>query len=156
MTFATLFDFKRPHVADYRNANGAIVTAAIDAPRFDHDLAGSPIGLVVEPGPDLGQHDRVSLAAAIAIDGPATVFQAITLPDGSTLRRAVYTRDVTATVNALLRVAGRHQAIGAVGGFIAIRNGAVRYRGKSWTPPAVIAADAALLAGGHDRPMLAN
>lgn len=154
--FADRFDFRRSRAATYRNANGAPALAAVDQPRFDHDATGQPIGLIVDAGPELGQQDRVMLRAAIAIDGAATVLHAITRADGSIERHAYYTRDATATVQALLGVAARHRAIGAVAGFLPRTGTVVRYRGRDWSAPGVIVTPAGAPIGTTTGPFLAN
>lgn len=156
MSFATLFTFARSRSAPYRDSNGTLATAAIDAPRFDHDLAGAPLGLIVDEGGEAGDRDRLALADPIGVSGPATVFHAVTRDDGAIDRRAYYTMNADQLVGQLLRQAARHRTIGVAPGFVAVRNGFVRYRGVAWEPPAVIAAGVAVLADAGDRPLLAG
>ncbi len=138
MKFADLFAFARPNAAPYRRADGSLVTAAIDAPRFDHDPGGVSLGLLVEAGAEMGQHDRVTLRAPVAIEGATTVFHETINAAGAIVRRAHYTLNASATINACLAQVARHRAIGAVAGFLPIRAGVVAYKGKRWTPPAII------------------
>ena len=130
--FDAWFDFARPNVAPYRNAAGALVDAAIGAPRFDHDDQGAPIGLLVEPGEQLGQADRARLQLAAIGATPATVFHARREDDGSVTRRAWYSHDPQATIDACLGQAGHHLTIGAVPGFRPNLGGFARYRGADW------------------------
>lgn len=44
------WSFSRASTAPYHDATGALVTAAIDQPRFDHDpVTHEPLGLLLEP-----------------------------------------------------------------------------------------------------------
>lgn len=137
MSFATAFAFSRPTSALYRRPDGSLTVAAPNGPRFDHDAGGVPLGLLVEAGAEMGQHDRVTLRAPVAIDGAATVFHEIVDATGLQ-RRAHYTLNVSGTVNACLAQIGHHRAIGAVAGFVPIRSGIVAYLGKRWSPPAIV------------------
>lgn len=137
MSFAGQFIFGRPTAAPYRKSDGTLAVAAPDAARFDHDAGGVALGLLVEAGTEMGQHDRITLRAPIAIEGAATVFHEIADATGIQ-RRAHYTLDATATVNACLAQLGHHRAIGAVAGFVPIRSGIVAYQGKRWSPPTVV------------------
>lgn len=149
--FGIAFDFTRPLAADYRNAAGAIVEAAIDAPRFDHDEAGIALGLLVEGGPYLGQADRARLdPLMLPEDYPGsemTVLHARTLAGGSIERRAFYTRDAKAMIDALLNGAGHHRSVGVIAGFRENKGGFVRYRGQSWYLPELLATGAGDLVG---------
>lgn len=156
MSFATIFTFTRAFEAPYRDTNGTGQTAAIDQPRFDHDLDGTPIGLKIAAGYAPGTAERVSLANAIAIDGAATVFHALRRSDGTIARRALYTLDVNAAINACLRTVGHQVTIGAVAGFVPGRDGIVRYARRDWAMPALIATSTgALLAAGGTALLLA-
>jgi len=137
VSFAALFAFQRPSVAPYRKSDGTLSVAPADVPRFDHDAGGSPLGLLVEAGAEMGQHDSIALRAPVPIEGAATVFHEVANADGIQ-RRAHYTLNATATVNACLAQVCHHRAIGAVAGFVAIRSGVVAYQGKRWTPPAIV------------------
>lgn len=136
------FDFARPVPAAYRDAGGVLVTAAVDVPRFDHDADGKAIGLLVEPGAALGQADRVRLQADSIGPVLATIFHARRLSDGSIERRAWYSRDPQATINACLAGAGHHLSIGAIAGYRANLGGFCRYRDVDWQLTDLIAADA--------------
>lgn len=130
--FDAWFDFTRPNIAPYRDAGGAIVDAAIDTPRFDHDAAGAPIGLLVEPGAQLGQADRARLQSAAIGATDSTVLHEWRAADGTLERRAWYSRDPQATIDACLGQAAHHVRIGAVPGFRPNLGGFVRYRGLDW------------------------
>ncbi|MCP3735974.1 hypothetical protein M9979_13960 [Sphingomonas sp. RP10(2022)] len=141
MSFATTFTFARPNAAPYRAADGRMAIAAIDAPRLDHRPDGSPIGLLVEAGSEMGQHDAIRLRdGMISLDGgeKATVLHEVAGADGAIVRRAHYTRAAQATVNACLAQLGRHRLIAVVPGFLPIRSSTVAYRGRRWTPPAIV------------------
>lgn len=47
-SFSDLIAFTRPQPAQYRNASGATVEAAVDVSRFNHAEDGTPEGLLVE------------------------------------------------------------------------------------------------------------
>ncbi|KTE24452.1 MULTISPECIES: hypothetical protein [unclassified Sphingopyxis] len=130
--FDAWFDFGRPTAAPHRNAAGAIVVAPVDAPRFDHDLAGKPTGLLVEPGAALGQADRARLQIDAIGATVATVLHALREDDGSISRRAWYSRDPQVTIDACLGQAGRHISIAAIPGYRPNAGGFVRYRGVDW------------------------
>lgn len=131
--FNDTFDFARPVEAAVRGSDGELATAAIDAPRFDHDLAGIRLGMLVGPGETLGQPDRCAVVAGDwEILGEATVLHEYAMADGTIVRRAFYTRDVRAMCNAVLRVDCHHRIIGAVPGLLKNKDGLVRYRERSW------------------------
>ncbi len=141
MSFAATFSFARPKAAPYRAADGRTTVAAVDQPRFDHQSDGSAIGLLVEAGSEMGQHDAIRLrAGTIALDAgeKATVLHEIAAADGSIARRAHYTLAAASTVDACLAQIGRHRLIAVVAGFLPIRSRVVAYRGRRWTPPAIV------------------
>jgi hypothetical protein len=152
--FAAWFDFGRPTAAPYRDAAGAIVTAAIDAPRFDHDGDGASIGLLVEPGDELGQADRARLQVDAIGATIATVFHERRDPDGTIVRRAWYSRDPQATIDACLSQAGHHLRVGAIPGYRrrlgASGAGFVRFRGADWQLTDLIAAGPGAALGDDD------
>ncbi|RHW17191.1 hypothetical protein D1610_11620 [Sphingomonas gilva] len=143
------FTFARPIAAQHRNASGIRVTAPAGSPRFDHDESGVPLGLLVELGPALGQGDRVRLAAPVTQPGPMTVLHAV-LRGGAVDRRAIYTRDASATIDRCLAQTGRHQVIAALPGFVQPREGRVRAKGEWWRLASVLVdgAGAAIGVGG--------
>ncbi len=136
MHFAAWFDFTRPTAAPYFDAAGAIVVAPVNTPRFDHDAEGAPIGLLVEPGEDLGQADRARLQLDAIGATIATVLHAFLDEDGNICRRAWYSRDPQATIDACLGQAAHHLSIAAIPGYRprlgAAGVGFVRYRGLDW------------------------
>lgn len=161
--FDIAFAFVRPTAAAYRNGAGAIVLAAADTPRFDHLGDGTPLGLLVQPGEQLGQADRVRLDPLMLpedlIAGRVTVFHALDIGTGL-VRRAWYSEDAKATIDACLSIAGHHQAIGVIAGFRARQGGRfeagfVRYRRQSWSLTRVLAANAgAALTDDDGRPLI--
>lgn len=152
--FPYWFDFGRATAGAYRNDGGELVTAAIDAPRFDHDEAGTSLGLLVETGVELGQGDLVTLQAGVLDDAAGenvTVLHA-TYVDGAIVRRAIYSRQARASVNALLTGAAHHVSIAVIPGFLPNKAGAgepgyVRYRGFSWMLASAVAITDTLLLG---------
>lgn len=136
--FANTFTFTRPIAAPVRNDAGDVVTAAIDAPRFDHDVDGNPKGLLVEMGEGLGQADRCRVVAGDwEFVGPGTVLHEYEV-DGTIVRSAAYSASVRATVNAVLATAAHHRIIAAVPGHLRNRGGYVRYREFDWALPGAI------------------
>lgn len=163
--FDLAFAFARSEAAGFRNGAGALVTAAIDAPRFDHSAEGEPLGLLTGAGAELGGGDRVTieplmlpehvLTGELPGDRDATVFHRFDAGAGEQ-RRAWFTRDVTATIDALLHQAGHHLELGVVAGFRPNLGsfgsaGFVRYRGAVWQLPELLAAGAGALADPEDR-----
>ena len=130
--FDAWFDFTRPNVALYRDATGVAVAAAVDQPRFDHDSQGVPAGLLVEPGDQLGQADRARLQPGAIGATKATVLHERRLADGTVERRAWYTVDPQATMDACLSQAANHLRIGVVPGYRPNLGGHVRFRGRDW------------------------
>ena len=159
-SFAIAFDFSRSEAAAYVNAAGANVTAAIDAPRFDHDPGGVELGLLVTAGSDFGAQDRVTIDPAMlpvelltGAGEAATVFHWFDGGSGPQ-RRAFYSRAAQATIDALLAQAGHHLAIGAVPGFRPNKGGFVRYRGEAWQLPGIVTSSGAGLLGQPGRALL--
>lgn len=147
--FDIAFSFARPTAAAYRNAQGTMASAPIDTPRFDHDGDGARLGLLIEPGAQLGQADRVTfdplMLPAELLRAQVTVLHAVDLGD-SLIRRAWYSEDAAATINALLKMAGHHQMIGVIAGFRERKGsrfeaGFIRYRHESWYLTRALAAD---------------
>lgn len=159
------FTFSRSEAGAYRNAAGSIVQAAIDAPRFDHDAEGQPLGLLINEGSDLGLQDRLAIDPLILpealIESPlwqeraCTVFHAF-IPKGGEqlLRNAWYSRDARRTIDALMRQQGHHQAIGVIEGFRENLGGFVRLRGQVWQLASYLLADEAVLTDGEGQPMV--
>lgn len=132
-SFADTFVFSRNRTAQYRDKAGALTTAAVDAPRFDHDVDGTPKGLLVEAGPENGQHDAIkSVAGWDAGVDKAMVLHEYQFPDGTIRRAAFYTRNVKATVDACLNCAVHHREIIAFDGWKRNRGGFVRFNGHNW------------------------
>jgi len=167
--FDLAFAFGRSEVAAYRDATGALATAAVDAPRFDHDAARASRGLLVSAGFDFGGGDRVVVEPEIL---PAALFD-FTTPtasdatvfhwfapavdddaDWAPVRRAWYTRSAKLCADALMAQAGHHLAIGVVSGFRTNVLGRVRYRGYSWTVAGVLLAGAAAISDSQGRPLI--
>ena len=148
--FDAWFDFTRPVAAPYRNAAGAIVDAAPDAPRFDHDVEGGPTGLIVEPGTELGQADRTRLQVDAIGATRATVLHARREDDGTIVRRAWYSIDPQAMIDACLGQAGHHLSVGAVPGYRPNLGGYVRFRGADWQLTGLIAAGDGAVLGDDD------
>lgn len=161
--FDIAFAFTRPTAAAYRNGAGALVEAGIDAPRFDHLPDGTPRGLLVEPGEQLGLADSARLdplmLAEDLLSARVTVLHALDT-GGGLVRRAWYSEDAKATIDACLSIAGHHVSIGIIAGFRARQGsrfepGFVRYRRQSWSLTRVLAASSLAALGDEDgRPLI--
>lgn len=176
--FPLAFDFARSESAAVRGPDGVVTTLDPDLPRFDHDEAGKPRGLLVTPGSEIGGQDRsafdpLMLPAALT-EGTdltareATVYHAFVplsadIEDASAeafeaaiVRRAFYTRDAARLIDTLLRSAGRHVMIGAHAGFAENRDGFARYRGKRWLLPVGLATNGGALVSAADTPLITS
>lgn len=141
--FDLAFSFTRSAAVAYLDAAGVLRTAAIDQPVFDHDEAGTPLGLRVARGVELGQEDRPRLDPLIL---PADIVESVDpaerevtvfhhwLPEGAAAERrdAWYSRNAVAAIDALGRQAGHHLAFGVVRGFVPNRDGETRLRAQTW------------------------
>lgn len=160
--FPYWFDFTRAKPAPVRNAAGALIQAAANVPRFDHDIAGVALGLVVAPGEQLGTGDRATLQDGILAEQTqqCTVLHAYRLPSGRIERRAWFSHNARGTVNALAKQAVTHQIIAVMAGFLPnkARPGEprfVRCRGKSWMLAGAIGAgDGVAIIDDADRPLI--
>lgn len=137
LPFANTFSFVRPVAAAFRNASGAVVNAAPGEPRFDHDAEGNRLGLLVTAGTVYGHHDAAAaLPGEWEGSGKATVLWAWN-ENGELKRRALYSSNVRATINACLNAQAHHVFIGAVATFLPnlgneTRLGYVRYRNTEY------------------------
>lgn len=154
--FAETFVFSRPVAADYRDSSGAIVTATVDAPRFDHDATGVALGLRVTAGPAFGQHDAIATVPGWAGAATGTVlheYSAIEGPEAGQVRRiALYSRNIEGTANGCLRAAVHHRRLIAVPGILRNRGGYVRFDRANWSLGDAIA----VTDGPIDGPALAD
>lgn len=160
--FDIAFAFSRPTAAAYRNMAGQQLTAPVDVPRFDHD-DGLPLGLLIEPGLQLGQADRVRFDPLMIpeqmLTGQVTVLHALDMGQGL-VRRAWYSENVVATIDALIGISGRHAMIGVIAGFrerkgTRFEAGYVRYRAQSWyLTRALAASTTAVLTDDAGRPLI--
>lgn len=181
--FAIAFDFARSEAAAVRGPNGVVTTLDPDLPRFDHDPAGKPRGLLVTPGSDIGGQDRsafdpLMLPAALTEGADltareATVYHAFVplsasqTEDGVSaaspedfeagiVRRAFYTREAARLIDTLMRTAGHHLAIGVHAGFAENADGFARYRGKRWRLPEGLGVDGAALTSSPAKPLITS
>lgn len=129
--FAETFTFARSVSADYRDASGAVATAPINAPRFDHTVDGTAKGLLVESGPSFGQHDALrTVAGWDAVDKGMVLHE---YEHNGTVRRvAFYTQAVKAMTDACLRSGGHHRELIVLDGWKRNRGGYVRFDGRNW------------------------
>lgn len=144
-SFAEAFGFQRLRTAPYRNAAGQTVDAGANVPRFDHAADGAPLGLLVE---GLPQHNAPDLTTTLIEGLPekATVLNAVLLPDGQLLRRAVYTAgDPAGAMDAMLRTRGRHREIAVLAGHRPNLGGYVSWRRQAWALGGLIAISPAVV-----------
>lgn len=142
LAFAATFTFSRPDAAPVRAADGSLVLAPPGVPRFDHAVDGIALGMLVEPGAQLGKADRCHARPGIwEIAGAATVLHEYIDPSAGLVRRALYTTTCRHTVDALLASAGHHRRIGVLPTYLFNHGGYVRYGEVEWTLPAAIAVD---------------
>lgn len=163
LTFGITFGFARPVPATARAVNGAIVTVAANAPRFDHDVTGRPLGLLVTPGPAFGQHDAVTAKPGDWEPQYATVLHHF---DGGGWggdgpeRRALFTLRARDAVTACLGQAGHHREILVVPQYLtrhvdAAGRGFVRWGALAWYLAGALGDDAGrAVADGGGRPLL--
>lgn len=158
-SFDIAFHFSRPVTADARAANGEVATFPVNQPRFDHDAEGIPRGLLVETGPYFGAADRVRLDPLMLpediVEQQVTIFHRFARAGGQEERRAWYSVNAVATIDALLAASGHHLEIGLVAGYLRNRGGFVRYRRQSWILTGAIATVAGqVLSDRHGRPLI--
>lgn len=140
--FAETFDFARDREGVYRDAAGALVTAAVDAPRFDYGPDGRPLGLLIEGRPEFGQADRVEVVAGDWAVLKGTVLHAYRDDAGVDQRRAWYSStDPVATVNGCLNLKGHAGAIAYVPTYLPNRGGYVLWRGEMWELGGIVTAE---------------
>lgn len=148
MPFADSFALTRDRFAAYRDAAGVLQLADPDAPRFDHSVAGEPLGLLVEGRPQTRLADRLTVQAGPWATGKITVLHAYTTPAGELRRRAAYvTEDHVAAVDGFLMVKGWHREVAVVAGFLANRGGFVRWRRIDWALGALVSAGPGAVVG---------
>ena len=136
------FTFSRGRAADYRAADGSIITAPIDEPRFDHDAKGKLLGLLVEGRPETRHPDRVTSKPGGWAQGKATILHEFITPDGKLKRRACYVvDDHRATVDGFMNTKGWHRQIVVIAGHLKNIGGGVRWRRVEWTLGAILAVD---------------
>lgn len=152
-----------------RDASGTLVAGVVNQPRWDHDADGNPRGLLIAPGFELGGGDRVTIKAGAL---PAEVFDLLTpyaadvtilhrfapaVTDNGQwqdVRRAWYSRNAKAAIDALLAASGHHLEIGLVRGFRRNIDGVVRYRDQAWQLAGMLLVGSAALTDGDGRPLI--
>lgn len=146
--FGATFTFARKGSATYRAFNGAVVSVPTDVPRFDHDWAGRPLGLLIEGRPDRWRPDRLAIKPGDWAVPGGTVLHAVLDDAGEIQRSAWYSaQDPVEAVNACLRMIGRHQLIAYVPGYIRNQDGWVRWRRYRYRLGRIIQASAATAIG---------
>jgi hypothetical protein len=130
--FADTFTFARNIAAQVRDANGALVTAAVNVPRFDHDATGNAKGLLVETGPSNGQHDAIKTVAGWDVGVSKGMVLHEYEQDGELRRIAFYTENVKAMADSCLNGAVHHRTLIVLDGWKRNRGGYVRFDGRNW------------------------
>lgn len=178
--FAIAFTHTRSEAGAQRDSLGQLITAAVDAPRFDHSAAGDARGLLVTAGSDLGVQDRLAFDELMLpeqlVEGDdlrlreATVYHCFrrlgTLDAALALdqpgfeagieRRAWYSRDAARTIERLMNAEGHHLSIGVHAGFAPNRDGFARYRGQLWRLPDLIETGSGVIAAEDGRPLITS
>lgn len=156
LSFAATFVFTRAREAAYVDSAGAVATAAVDTPRFDHTGEAEPRGLLIEGRPQTGAPDRLTVIDGDWAEPGGTVLHEYETLAGETRRRAIYAPDdPRSAVDGCLNAKGRHRRIAYVPGYLRNRGGFVRWRDLFWTLGGVVLADAGVaLAPITDKPLL--
>lgn len=139
MAFADLFNFSRSRVGTYRNAQGTVLLADIDQPRFDHTAGGVPRGLKIEGPTGFGRGDRLGAKEAAWPTEPGTVLHEYQPPGGQVRRRAFYAQNPRLVIDGVLHAQGWHRRIGVIPGFLKNRGGYVTYLDDRYDLGGVIA-----------------
>lgn len=154
--FADTFAFSRARASAYVDAAGDPAEAAVDVPRFDHALDGTPRGLLIEGRPQFGAADRLTVVDGDWAQPGGTVLHEYETPAGEVRRRAIYAPDdPSSAVDGCLNAKGRHRRIAYVPGFLKNRGGRVRWRDLLWDLPGLVFAEAGVaLTPITDKPLL--
>lgn len=155
-TFEDTFEFSRARAADYREADGEIVEAPIDVPRFDHSEAGVPRGLLVDVTEDFTLPDVLRVRDGDWAEPPGTLLHEYEDQDGLIQNRAwyVYT-DPLGVANVCLDLQARHRRIAFVPVLLPNRGGHVRWRSALWTLGSILITETAVAIGATaDQPLL--
>ena len=149
--FASAFDFARAGTASYRNSAGDVVTVAVNAPRFDHDGDGNPLGLLVEGRPDTTAPDHLAVKTSAIEPGQAgTVLHEFVNHMGVHKFIAIHTDDGHATINARLACRGHHRRLVFFKASSPDAGGGVQWGGHLWSFPARLKSGADVLVSGSD------
>jgi hypothetical protein len=139
--FNQAFDFSRLRSAPYRSSTGQMLIAAIDQPRLDHDLDGTPLGLKVEGNPDTVDVDLCRLVAGQLALGRATVLHEFINHLGQGFLKAYYTQAASVLINGLLSYRGWHRRLAVVADWLPeSESGRINWRGDIWMLPGVLSA----------------
>lgn len=139
MAFADLFTLTRLRAALYRDSAGVLQEAAINAPRFDHLVDGTPRGLLIEGRPQFNFADYLAPKLAAWPSTPGTVLHEYETPEGEIRRRAFYAADPSTVAGGLLNAKGWHRRIGVVAGYLKNRGGYVTYLDEAYQLGGVLA-----------------
>lgn len=150
--FENIFDFSRSRVAPYRDDTGAVVDAAIDEPRLDHDALGNPIGLLIEGNPDTIQVDTCRIVSSeVQVNVAATILHELINHNGEHKQVAILTPDGRTTLNARLALRGHHVRLAHFVGYRPVIDGFVRWANELWQVPAELdIGDGNFLMSGDD------
>lgn len=141
MGFVNSFTFSRARIGEYRDQTGAVATAPIDTPRFDHDAEGRPRGLLIEGRPEFGQADRLRVVTGAWAVAGGTVLHRWEDDAGIEQHRAWYApSNPQATIDGCLNLKGRMREIAYVPTYLPNRGGYVFWRGVIWELGGIVAA----------------
>lgn len=150
--FAAAFVFRRDGEGPCRDDAGVERTAVWNEPRFDHDAAGSPFGLLVEGWPQVDAADRIDLAPDLfVVPAKSTVLHALQAAgDDEPEYRAYYAMGsaVLGLVRSRLRARGHHLCISVIPSHLDNRGGFVRWARHDWRLGALISVDATGVVAG--------
>jgi hypothetical protein len=142
VSFAASFSIVSPG-GPYTDANGAAQVAPANTPRFDHTAQGVALGLLVQGLPEASAADVVTIDAGVVANQACTILHVLKQPSGSVVAKAIWSRNPTQTINALLNAKGWHQSIVVVGRALRVTDGAVTFRGQTYGVGQYLAVDLA-------------
>lgn len=113
LTFDQALNFSRACTADYVDASGATVTAAVDAPRFDHDpTTHDALGLLVRKPPTIAAAEVATVRDGDwVVEGSFTILHQFISKSGVLSRAAYVSTDPRTAIDRLLGNAATHQRV---------------------------------------------
>lgn len=154
--FSDTFTFSRRRAAAYGNWAGIEAIAAKHEPRFDHNSAGIPRGLIIEGRSDQWFPDRLEVRSGDWSSPAGTVLHTLEDIDGQLRHMAWYAPvDPISAVNACLNAKGYHHRIAYVPVYLRNRGGFVRWRRTDYVLGGLLKSETGVvLAAAADVPLL--